>query len=44
MEKINKKHGQLKTLEFQGDTSIKYAEVVSIGDSMIIVVRILGGH
>ena len=33
-----------RTLGFWGDTSTKYAEVVSGGDSMTSVVRILGGH
>jgi hypothetical protein len=32
------------TLGFRGDTSIIYAEVVSGGDSMTMVVRISGGR
>jgi hypothetical protein len=33
-----------RTLGFQGDTTIKYADVVSGGDSMTMVVRISGGR
>ena len=33
-----------RTLGFRGDTTIKYAEVVSGGDSMTIVIRISGGR
>ena len=32
------------TLGFRGDTTMKYAEVVSGGDSMTMVIRISGGH
>jgi hypothetical protein len=32
------------TLGFRGDTTVKYADVVSGGDSMTIVVRISGGR
>ena len=32
-----------RTLEFRGDTIVKYAEVVSRGDSMTMVIRIQGG-
>jgi hypothetical protein len=32
-----------KTLGFCGDTTVKYADVVSGGESMTLVVRILGG-
>jgi hypothetical protein len=31
-------------LGFRGDTTVKYADVVSGGDSMTIVVRISGGR
>ena len=31
------------TLGFRGDTTIKYADVVSEGESMTLVVRISGG-
>ncbi|KAG0620447.1 hypothetical protein M758_4G216500 [Ceratodon purpureus] len=33
-----------KTLEFRGDTSVKYTDVVSGGESMTLVVRISGGR
>jgi hypothetical protein len=33
-----------RTLGFRGDTTIKYADVVSSGDSMTMVVRISGGR
>ena len=33
-----------KTLRFWGDTLVKYAEVVSGGDSMKMVVQISGGR
>lgn len=33
-----------RTLGFRGDTTVKYAEVVSGGDSMTMVVRISGGR
>ena len=39
---VNLDNGQ--TLGFRGDTTIKYAEVVSGGESMTMVVRISGGR
>jgi hypothetical protein len=33
-----------RTLGFRGDTTMKYVEVVSGGDSMTMVVRISGGR
>ena len=33
-----------RTLGFRGDTSTKYAKVVSSGDSMTLIVQILGGR
>jgi hypothetical protein len=33
-----------RTLGFQGDTIVKYADVVSSGNSMTMVVRISGGR
>ena len=49
MENIDETHFVInmdngRTLGFQGDTLVKYAEVVSNGDSMVMVVWILGGH
>jgi hypothetical protein len=38
---INMDNG--RTLEFQENTTVKYADVVSGGDSMTMVVRISGG-
>ena len=32
-----------RTLGFRDDTSVKYAKVVSRGDSMTMIIRILGG-
>ena len=47
MENIDETHFVVnmdngRTLGFWGDTSTKYAEVVSSGDSMTLVVRISG--
>jgi hypothetical protein len=47
MENIDETHFVVNldnghTLGFQGDTSVTYAEVVSGGDSMTMVVRISG--
>ena len=33
-----------RTLGFRGDTTVKYVEVVSGGESMTMVIRISGGH
>jgi hypothetical protein len=49
MENIDKTHFVVNldngcTLGFRGDTSVKYAEVVSGRDSMTMVVRISGGQ
>ena len=49
MENIDKTHFVVnmdngRTLGFCGDTTVKYAEVVSGGDSMTMVIRILGGR
>ena len=39
---INLNNG--RTLGFRGDTTVKYVEVVSGGESMTMVIRISGGH
>jgi hypothetical protein len=49
MENIDETHFVVNldnecTLGLQGDTSVKYAEVVSSGDSMTMVVRISWGR
>ena len=49
MENIDETHFVVnmdngRTLGFHGDTIVKYAEVVSGGDSMTMVIRILGGR
>ena len=49
MENIDETHfvvnmDNSRTLGFCGDTTIKYAEVVSGGDSMTMVIRISGGR
>ena len=49
MENIDETHFVVnmdngRTLGFRGDTTVKYAEVVSGGDSMTMVIRISGGR
>jgi hypothetical protein len=49
MENIDEAHfvvnmNNMRTLGFRGDTIISYAEVVSGGDSMTMVIRISGGR
>ena len=49
MENVNKTHFIVNldngcTLEFRGDTTVKYAKVVSGGDSMTMVIRISRGR
>ena len=49
MENVNEIHFVVNldngcTLGFRGDTTVKYAEVVSGGESMTMVIRISGGH
>jgi hypothetical protein len=49
IENIDKTHFVVnvdngRTLGFRGDTIVKYADVVSGGDSMTMVVRISGGR
>jgi hypothetical protein len=49
MENIDETHFVVnldngRTLGFRGDTSVKYADMVSGGDSMTMVIRISGGR
>ena len=49
MENVDETHSVVNldnghTLGFKGDTTVKYVEVVSGGDSMTMVIRILGGR
>ena len=49
MENVDKTHFVINldnghTLGFRGDTTVKYAEVVSGGESMTMVIRISGGR
>ena len=49
MENIDETHFVInldngRTLGFRGDTTVKYAEVVSGGESMTMVIRISGRH
>ena len=49
MENVNETHFVInldngRILGFKGDTTVKYTEVVSKGDSMTMVKRILGGR